>query len=87
MTSIHNAGFFAIATKRSVVVRASRVSLVVGVVLAMINHGDRLFTSQVDVMTLIKIGLSFLVPYCVSTFSSVLAVREHMQMIDPIESH
>lgn len=76
-------GFFAIATKRTVAVRAVRVASVVGVVLAFLNHGDRLISGQLDMATCLKIALTFLVPYCVSTYSSVLAVRERMQTVEP----
>ena len=75
-------GFFAIATTRRVAVRAVRVASVVGVVLAILNHGDRLVSGEVDVATSLKIGLTFLVPYCVSTYSSVRAVHERMQTVD-----
>lgn len=44
-------GFFAIATTRRVAVRAVRVASVVGVVLAILNHGDRLVSGEVDVAT------------------------------------
>lgn len=69
-------GFTEIAFSRAVVVRAARVSLVVGVALAMINHGDRILSGTVDAGTLWRILLTFCVPYSVSTYSSVLAVRE-----------
>ncbi|GAA6208056.1 hypothetical protein NBRC116601_13490 [Cognatishimia sp. WU-CL00825] len=75
-------GFFAIATTRTVAVRAVRVASVVGVVLAFLNHGDRLLSGHIDLATYLKIALTFLVPYCVSTYSSVLAVRESMQSVE-----
>ena len=70
--------FWAIATERSVVIRAARIALVVGVVLALIN---RLIAGATDGAALARIGLTFLVPYCVSTYSSVLAVRDRMQRV------
>jgi hypothetical protein len=73
--------FWAIATERSVVIRAARIALVVGVVLALINHGHRLIAGALDGAALARIGLTFLVPYCVSTYSSVLAVRDRMQRV------
>lgn len=73
--------FWAIATERSVVFRAARIALVVGIVLAAINHGHRVFSGEMDIATLARIGLTFLVPYCVSTYSSVLAVRDRMQRV------
>lgn len=74
-----------LALQRSVVVRALRIAAVVGVVLALINHGDKLVTGQVTAPTAFKMGLTFLIPYCVSTFSSVIAIRERLQLINSVE--
>lgn len=70
-------GFWQIATSRSVVRRASRIALIVGTILAAINHGDNLLTGAIGPATVMKILLSFCVPYSVSTYSSVLAFREN----------
>ena len=70
-----------IATSPSVLKRSARIALVVGLVLAALNHGDRIFAGNVDTNTLLKICLTFFVPFCVSTYSSVLAVRSNMQRI------
>ena len=70
-----------IATSRSVVRRAFRIATIVGIVLAAINHGDRIISGDLDLNALIKIALTFLVPYTVSTVSSVLAVRDQEQLI------
>lgn len=71
-------GYWQIARSRPVVKRAFRVSLVVGIVLAAINHGDRIAQGNLDAGAFLKILLTFCVPYSVSTYSSVLAVREFM---------
>ena len=68
--------FWHIASSRAVVVRAARVAVVVGTVLACINHGDHVFSLTFDFDTVWRVLLTFCVPYCVSTYSSVLAVRE-----------
>lgn len=73
--------FLAIATSRSVVLRAARIAAVVGLVLAIINHADTVLAGQTSATTLLKIAITFLVPYCVSTYSSVGAVREKMQTL------
>ncbi|WP_323764441.1 nitrate/nitrite transporter NrtS [Marinovum sp.] len=70
------ARFLDIALRRSVVLRAARVSLVVGVVLGLLNHGDALLAGTMTMTHFAKICLTFLVPYSVSTYSSVLAIRE-----------
>jgi len=67
-----------VALERGVVVRACKYAVVVGAVLITINHGDALLAGDVDGRRLLKIGLTVLVPYVVSTLSSVgatLALR------------
>lgn len=66
------------AREPDVVVRACKYALVVGAVLVTINHGDALAAGELDARRLLKIGLTVLVPYVVSTLSSVgatLALR------------
>ena len=65
-----------LASRRDVVVRALKVALLVWLVLVGINHGDALIRGDVDLTRLLKIALTFAVPYCVSTFSSVSTLRK-----------
>ncbi|MBK8163773.1 MAG: nitrate/nitrite transporter NrtS [Gammaproteobacteria bacterium] len=67
--------WFDIALQRSVAARALKVAAFVGCILALINHGDKLLSGSVTLTEWVKIGLTFLVPYCVSTFASVQAIR------------
>ena len=69
-------GWFEVAASRAVVVRALKYAVGVGAILIAINHGDALLQGQVDPMRLAKMGLTVMVPYCVSTASSVGALRE-----------
>jgi uncharacterized membrane protein len=73
--------FWSVAKRRSVAMRALRIASIVGIVLAIINHGDSLISQSYSAATIFKIALTFLVPYCVSTFSSVLAVRDQLQRL------
>lgn len=66
----------AIATKRAVVVRALVVATVVSPILAMINHGEKILAQDISQVDLWRIVLTFLVPYSVSTVSSVLSIRD-----------
>jgi hypothetical protein len=66
---------FALASRRDVIIRALRTALLVGVILVVINHGDSLASGELDSGRLLKILLTFAVPYCVSTYSSVAALR------------
>lgn len=64
------------ATERSVVGRALSVAAVVGTVLVLINHGDALLRGDVSIGRALRILLTMAVPYCVSTYSSIGALRE-----------
>ena len=55
--------------------RALRIAAFVGPVLIVINHGDALLRLDVDAGRLLKMALTFLVPYLVSTHSSVQSAR------------
>lgn len=64
------------ATRRSVVRRAGRVAIFVGIILGLLNHGDAIVSGSLTGLQIAKICLTFAVPYSVSTYSSVLAIRE-----------
>lgn len=64
-----------LATSASVVRRAAKVALIVGAVLVAINHGDAIVRGDVDLGRVLRIFLTVLVPYCVSTYSSVSTLR------------
>ena len=62
-----------LATQRAVICRAVKVCGVVGTLLIAINQGDGILAGQsVDWA---KLLLTYLVPYGVSTFSAVSALR------------
>lgn len=77
------ASFLSIAFSSSVVKRSLGIAAIVGCILATLNHGDRIFSGDIDGTLLIKVCLTFFVPFCVSTYSSFLAVRGNMQRIEP----
>jgi len=64
-----------LAIERAVVRRALWCMVIVGAILISINHGDALISGDFSGKRLIQIGLTLLVPYCVSTVSSVGAMR------------
>jgi hypothetical protein len=68
--------WIATACEPSVTRRALKVATIVGSLLALINHGDALLAGTVTWQRWVQIGLTFLVPYCVSTFASVEAIRQ-----------
>ena len=67
--------FLRVASQRSVVRRALAYAVVVGGILIAINHGDAILAGDVSGARLLKMGLTAMVPYAVSTLSSVSAMR------------
>ena len=57
----------------SIVKRGLVFSVVVGSILVTINHGDTILSGEITSTHLFKIVLTYSVPYCVSTLSSVQA--------------
>jgi hypothetical protein len=65
-----------VALQSSVVRRALKYAVVVGVILIAINHGDAILRGDLTSGRVFKMALTLVVPYVVSTLSSVGALRE-----------
>lgn len=68
-------GFLALAREPGVVRRAAKLALIVGTIIGAINYGDRAIAGDIVTRDLLKILLTYAVPYCVSTWSAVQAIR------------
>jgi len=68
--------WFRIAFSASVRRRALKVAVIVGTILLAINHGDAILKGDLSPARLMRMVLTLIVPYLVSTFSSVGAIRE-----------
>ena len=55
--------------------RALKIALVVGTILAAINHGDAILEASMTATAWVKVLLTFCVPYGVSWYSAVQAER------------
>ncbi|MFQ5471420.1 MAG: nitrate/nitrite transporter NrtS [Dehalococcoidia bacterium] len=75
-------GALRIATSPDVVRRALSYAVVVGAILIAINHGDAIARGNLDGTRLFKMGLTVLVPYAVSTLSSVQALRGRAKTLE-----
>ncbi len=62
--------------RKDIAKRALRVSLVVGTLLVLINHGEDFLGGTSKGTAIYQIVLTYLVPYCVSTYSSVMTLPE-----------
>ena len=63
------------ALEGRVLKRSLKVSVFVGTILMLINHGDKILNGTIEMDILIKIAVTYCVPFCVSTYSSVAARR------------
>ena len=70
-------GFLALAGNRGVVKSALKIAFVVGSVLALINHGGDILALHLTQGSVLQILLTYMVPYAVSTYSSVRALQRH----------
>ncbi len=65
-----------LACSGQVVWRAIKVAALVGPILVAVNQGDVILRRELSAACFLKMGLTFLVPYLVSTFSSVAAMKD-----------
>ncbi len=68
-----------LAKRWSVVKRGLGYSVVVGSILVLINQGDDILSGELTHSHIVKIGLTFIVPFAVSTLSSVGAMRNYVR--------
>ena len=67
-------GFVSLMFSKQVFPRAIKVALLVGTLLALINHGEKILSLSLTNQDYIKLVLTYLVPYAVSSWSAVYAI-------------
>ena len=67
--------FISLAFSKQIMFRAFNVAFLVGTILALINHGEKILSSTLSSEDFVKIVLTYLVPYGVSTWSAVQAIK------------
>ena len=65
-----------ISTSRSVVKRAIKVALLVGTTLNIINQGEAFLSLEIANINFIKLCLTYVVPYSVTTYTAVVMKLE-----------
>jgi hypothetical protein len=75
VANLADQSFFSIARSRMVVTRAIKVAIIVGTILAFINHGHNILSMSLTGQDWFKVILTYLVPYSVSTWSAVGAIK------------
>ena len=68
--------FMRFALMRSTVRRALKVTCIVTPILTVFNHSGEIRVLNLGGVFWIQVGLTFMVPYAVSTFSSAMAAME-----------
>ena len=63
------------AMKRDCVLRSLKVAVIVGTILAIINHYDAIFYRDLTKTDIIQILITYLVPYSVATYGSASEAR------------
>ena len=72
--------WFVLAFKSSVVKRSLKYAVVVGSILIAINHSDAILSHTVSFSRFLRMMLTVLVPYTVSTLSSVGTLLEQRRL-------
>ena len=72
--AVSSPSFIELALSPKVLPRALKVAAVVGTLLLIINYGDKIISQSLGMTDFAKIGLTYLVPYGVSTWSAVQAL-------------
>ena len=68
--------WFKISTQTDVINRSLKVGFLVGTLLVIINQGNRLLAGEWSIEILLKIILTYVVPYCVATYAGVSAILD-----------
>ena len=61
---------------KPVAVRAAKVAIIVGVILAFINHGGVILSGDITAECWVKMLLTCLVPYSVSSITATMNIME-----------
>ena len=64
------------AIKTQVLYKATRISLVVGPVLVVVNNLDHFLAGTLPRYFVVKAALSFAVPFCVATYSAMSQLKD-----------
>ena len=65
---------------KPVAIRAAKVAIIVGVILAFINHGGVILSGVITVECWIKMILTCFVPYTVSSVTATLNIMEQSKL-------
>jgi hypothetical protein len=68
-------GALRLALRRSTTRRTTKIALVVGTILSLINQGGVIFGGRTIATTWIRVAANYFVPFCVSSFGFLTATK------------
>ncbi len=68
--------FLEAATQKPIVIKALKVSAIVGTILCLINYSNKLFPLDLVLSDWVRIVMTYCVPYCVSTYSAATTLLD-----------
>jgi hypothetical protein len=74
--------WFVLALTPSVMKRSLKYAVVVGLLLIAINHSDAILNHTITFSRALRMGFTVLVPYAVSTFSSVGTLLDQKRRVE-----
>ena len=77
--------WLAIALRLEIRERSLKVGLIVGPILMAINQSNLILQGAINLEVLIKIVLTYCVPYCVSTYGAVEAISAGYRVLPDVE--
>lgn len=66
---------------KSLLLKALKIALVVGIILNIINQGEYIINFQFEKINFVKFGLTFFIPFCVSIYTAV-SIKIHFHIGD-----
>lgn len=60
-----------IASSRTLLLKAIKIAFFVGIILNLINQGNAIISLEFEKLSIFKLLLTFLVPFCVSMYTAV----------------
>lgn len=68
-----------IASSKPLIIRALKIAFVVGIILNLINQGDKILAYNFQEVNLAKLLLTFTVPFCVSMYTAIaMKIKFHI---------
>jgi hypothetical protein len=68
--------FFVYCAERDTILRSIKTALVIGTILAIINHGQQMLSGHFELNWIVPMLITYLVPFSVATYGQVQGKRQ-----------